>query len=253
MSKKQADNIVVIEGLNKWFDKLQVLVDVDFKLKKGEKAVICGPSGSGKSTFIRCINGLETFGTGTLTVNGIQMSADPSVVRQVQVQTGMLFQSFNLFPHLTILENCTLAPILVKKIAKEAAIETAVTHLKRVKIDDQADKYPIQLSGGQQQRAAIARALCMDPALMLFDEPTSALDPEMIAEVLDEILELSETGMSMICVTHEMSFAKKAADTIYFMADGRIIESAAADKFFVEAKSKRLKKFLEQISYNERA
>ena len=241
--------LVDIKSLDKWFGDNQVLKGIDLKVSLGQKIVICGPSGSGKSTLIRCINGIESFENGTISVDGIEMNDNPNTQHRIQQITGMLFQQFNLFPHLTILDNCTLAPIHVKGLQREEAETNAYQFLKRVGIQTQAHKYPIQLSGGQQQRAAIARSLCMHPKLMLFDEPTSALDPEMISEVLDVMIELAEGGMTMICVTHEMGFAKKIADQVYFMDNGQILERNNADLFFTHPKHPRLKTFLSQLMH----
>ncbi len=241
------DQLVCLTKVNKWFKDLHVLQNIDFNVTQGQKIVICGPSGSGKSTLIRTINGLEDFDKGSLQVFNLEINSSKKNLTYIRTHTGMLFQQFNLFPHMTILENCTLSPIWVKKLSKKAAIEIAMHYLTKVKIPEQANKYPVQLSGGQQQRAAIARSLCMEPKLMLFDEPTSALDPEMIREVLDEMISLAESGMTMVVVTHEMQFAKAVADRIYFMADGSFIESAAPDQFFNNPKSPRTKLFLKQI------
>src|SRR6201991_3914682 len=221
-----ADPIVSISGLNKWFGEFHVLRDIDLTVGRGERIVICGPSGSGKSTLIRCINALEEFQEGRIVVDDIELGPNLRKIDDVRREVGMVFQSFNLFPHLTILENCTLAPIWVRKMPKAQAEELAMTYLQRVKIPEQAAKYPGQLSGGQQQRVAIARALCMQPKVMLFDEPTSALDPEMVKEVLDTMIGLAEDGMTMLCVTHEMGFARSVADRVIFMAAGRIVEQA---------------------------
>ncbi len=242
--------LVDIKNLNKWFDDHHVLKNINLKVSNGQKIVICGPSGSGKSTLIRCVNGIESFDNGEITVDNLSMTDNPDDKNKIQRITGMLFQQFNLFPHMTILDNCTLAPIHVKHVNKKKAEELAHQYLSRVGISSQSNKYPIQLSGGQQQRAAIARTLCMEPKLILFDEPTSALDPEMIAEVLDVMTELAESGMSMICVTHEMGFAKKIADQVYFMDDGEILEHASANDFFDRPKHPRLKQFLSQVFHH---
>lgn len=245
--QQEDDHVIVIKELNKWYGDFHVLRSINLSVRKGEKIVICGPSGSGKSTMIRCINRLETFQRGSLTVNGIEMIDDVKNIGSIRRETGMVFQHFNLFPHLTILENLTLGPVWVKKTPKSVAEETAMKYLERVKIPEQADKYPGQLSGGQQQRVAIARSLCMNPKIMLFDEPTSALDPEMIKEVLDVMVELAEEGMTMLCVTHEMGFAKKVADRVIFMDKGEIVEQNTPDVFFDQPETDRLQLFLSQI------
>ena len=239
--------IIQIKALNKWFDDFHVLKDVDLTVAQGERIVICGPSGSGKSTLIRCINRLEEHQKGDLIVDGHALNEDLRNVEEVRREVGMVFQHFNLFPHLTILENCTLAPIWVKKMPRAEAEQTAMHFLTRVRIPDQAHKYPGELSGGQQQRVAIARSLCMAPKIMLFDEPTSALDPEMIKEVLDVMVELAQEGMTMLVVTHEMGFAREVADRVIFMDEGRIVEQAAPDKFFSAPEHPRAKEFLSQI------
>ena len=238
---------VAITGLSKWFGTFQALKDIDLTVKAGERVVICGPSGSGKSTLVRCINRLEVCQRGQIVVDGIDLSADLKNVEAVRRDVGMVFQQFNLFPHLTALGNCTLAPILVRGLARAEAEEQAMTYLTRVRIPDQANKYPSQLSGGQQQRVAIARSLCMNPKIMLFDEPTSALDPEMISEVLDVMVDLAKTGRTMICVTHEMGFARQVADRVIFMDGGEIVEQAKPEDFFKAPKSQRAKEFLGQI------
>jgi general L-amino acid transport system ATP-binding protein len=243
----ERSHAVEIAGLDKWFGKFQVLRGINLDVATRERIVICGPSGSGKSTLIRCINALETFERGRITVNSITLSNDTATIQKVRRDVGMVFQHFHLFPHLTILENCTLAPIHVRRMAKADADATARQFLERVHIIDQAEKYPGQLSGGQQQRAAIARALCMSPKVMLFDEPTSALDPEMVKEVLDTILELAADGMTMLCVTHEMGFARQVADRIVFMDGGEIIESAPPPAFFDAPQHARTRQFLSQI------
>jgi general L-amino acid transport system ATP-binding protein len=240
-------NIIELKNVNKWFDKFQVLKDVNLEVKPQEKIVICGPSGSGKSTLIRCINRLEEHQEGKIVVDGNEISEDTKNIESIRAEVGMVFQQFNLFPHLSILDNCTLAPICVKKLPKKKAEEIAMENLKRVQIDDQALKFPGQLSGGQQQRCALARALCMEPKIMLFDEPTSALDPEMIKEVLDAMVDLAKAGMTMIVVTHEMGFAKEVADNMIFMDEGRIVEKAKTKDFFENPKSDRTKLFLSQI------
>jgi general L-amino acid transport system ATP-binding protein len=241
------NNIVEIKNLNKWFGDFHVLKDIDLEVKKGEIIVICGPSGSGKSTLIRCINYLEEFQKGSIVVDGIEVCDDIKKIKALREDVAMVFQHFNLFPHLSILDNLTLAPIWVKNKPKKEAIVIAMQFLERVGIADQADKYPNQLSGGQQQRVAIARSLCKNPSIMLFDEPTSALDPEMVAEVLDVMVELAKEGRTMICVTHEMGFAKKVADRVIFMDEGQIVEENTPDKFFKNPESDRLKLFLDQI------
>jgi len=242
-----SDSIIQIQKVNKWFGDFQVLKEIDLEVKAKEKIVVCGPSGSGKSTLIRCINRLEEHQKGTIIVDGTEISEDTKNIEQVRAEVGMVFQQFNLFPHLSILDNCTLAPIWVKKMSKKDAEALATEHLERVQIIDQAEKFPGQLSGGQQQRAAIARALCMEPKIMLFDEPTSALDPEMIKEVLDVMVNLAKQGMTMIVVTHEMGFAKEVADQMIFMDEGMIVEKATTKDFFAKPKSERTKLFLSQI------
>ena len=246
-SRATEDVIITLDGVNKWYDKFHVLKDISFAVKGGERIVICGPSGSGKSTLIRCINKLEEHQTGRIVVNGIALDGNTRNVDEIRRDVGMVFQQFNLFPHLTILENCTLAPVWVLKKPKAEAEKTARALLDRVRIVDQCDKYPAQLSGGQQQRAAIARALCMHPKVMLFDEPTSALDPEMINEVLEVMVELADEGMTMLCVTHEMGFARQVADRVVFMDHGQIVEVEPPEEFFSRPKSERLKEFLGQI------
>jgi len=240
-------NIIELKNVNKWFDKFQVLKEINLEVKPKEKIVVCGPSGSGKSTLIRCINRLEEHQEGSIVVDGIEISENTKNIENIRAEVGMVFQQFNLFPHLSILDNCSLAPIWVKKLTKKQAEELAMDNLKRVQIEDQAAKFPGQLSGGQQQRAAIARALCMEPKIMLFDEPTSALDPEMIKEVLDVMVDLAKGGMTMIVVTHEMGFAKEVADNMIFMDEGRIVEKAKTNDFFENPKSDRTKLFLSQI------
>jgi len=240
-------NIIELKNVNKWFDKFQVLKEINLEVKPKEKIVVCGPSGSGKSTLIRCINRLEEHQEGSIVVDGKEISENTKNIENIRADVGMVFQQFNLFPHLSILDNCSLAPIWVKKLPKKQAEELAMENLKRVQIDDQATKFPGQLSGGQQQRAAIARALCMEPKIMLFDEPTSALDPEMIKEVLDVMVDLAKGGMTMIVVTHEMGFAKEVADNMIFMDEGRIVERAKTNDFFEKPKSERTKLFLSQI------
>jgi general L-amino acid transport system ATP-binding protein len=239
--------IVSITGLNKWYGDFHVLRDIDIDVGKGERIVICGPSGSGKSTLIRCINALEEFQEGKIVVDGIELGPNLRRVDEVRREVGMVFQSFNLFPHLTVLENCTLAPIWVRNIPKKDAEATAMKYLERVKIPHQANKFPGQMSGGQQQRVAIARALTMNPKVMLFDEPTSALDPEMVKEVLDTMVDLASEGMTMMVVTHEMGFAKEVADRVVFMDAGQIIEANTPANFFANPQHARTKLFLSQI------
>ncbi len=240
-------NIIELKNVNKWFDKFQVLKEINLEVKPKEKIVVCGPSGSGKSTLIRCINRLEEHQEGSIIVDGKEISENTKNIENIRAEVGMVFQQFNLFPHLSILDNCSLAPIWVKKLPKKQAEKLAMENLQRVQIEDQALKFPGQLSGGQQQRAAIARALCMEPKIMLFDEPTSALDPEMIKEVLDVMTDLAKDGMTMIVVTHEMGFAKEVADNMIFMDEGRIVEKAKTNDFFENPKSERTKLFLSQI------
>jgi ABC-type polar amino acid transport system ATPase subunit len=247
MSEIDKQPIIVLENVDKFFGPFQALKKVNLTVGKGEKVVICGPSGSGKSTLIRCINRLEEHNSGKIVVNGHELTDDVKDIDAVRREVGMVFQSFNLFPHLTIVENLMLAPKLVRKTSTEENRKTAMRFLERVKIPDQADKFPIQLSGGQQQRVAIARALCMNPEIMLFDEPTSALDPEMISEVLDVMIDLAKDGMTMICVTHEMGFARSVADNVVFMDQGEIVETGPPETFFDNPKSERTKLFLEQI------
>src|ERR671924_1751652 len=242
------NSIVNINKLNKWYGDFHVLRDINLGVAKGERIVICGPSGSGKSTLIRCINALEEFQEGEITVDGIELGPNLRRVDEVRREVGMVFQSFNLFPHLTVLENCTLAPIWVRNIPKKDAEATAMKFLERVKIPHQANKYPGQLSGGQQQRVAIARALTMNPKVMLFDEPTSALDPEMVKEVLDTMVDLAEEGMTMLVVTHEMGFAREVADRVVFMDAGQILEVATPDTFFSAPQHERTRFFLGHIS-----
>lgn len=245
--QETAAPIIEIERLNKWYGDFHVLRDIDLTVQKGERIVICGPSGSGKSTMIRCLNHLEEHQMGRITVDGITMTRDVKRIEQIRHRVGMVFQHFNLFPHLTVLENCCLAPMWVQKKSRREAEEIAMAYLERVKIAHQANKYPGQMSGGQQQRVAIARSLCMHPDVMLFDEPTSALDPEMVKEVLDVMVELAEEGMTMLCVTHEMGFARTVADRVIFMDEGQIIEEAPPEEFFSNPRSARAKTFLEQI------
>jgi len=242
-----SDKIIQVENVSKWFGDFQALKDVNLEVSLKEKIVVCGPSGSGKSTLIRCINRLEEHQQGKIVIDGIELSENTKNIEQVRADVGMVFQQFNLFPHLTILDNCALAPIWVKKLPKKQAEELALKQLEKVQILDQAKKFPGQLSGGQQQRAALARALCMEPKIMLFDEPTSALDPEMIKEVLDAMVALAKAGMTMIVVTHEMGFAKEVADEVIFMDEGMIVEKAETKEFFANPKSDRTKLFLSQI------
>jgi general L-amino acid transport system ATP-binding protein len=242
-----SDSIIKIQNVNKWFGDFQVLKDINLDVSAKQKIVVCGPSGSGKSTLIRCINRLEEHQKGTIIVDGIELSENTKNIEKIRAEVGMVFQQFNLFPHLSILDNCTLAPIWVKKMPKKNAEELAMKQLEQVQIVDQAKKFPGQLSGGQQQRSAIARALCMQPKIMLFDEPTSALDPEMIKEVLDAMVNLAKGGMTMIVVTHEMGFAKEVADEVIFMDEGMIVEKQSTKNFFANPKSDRTKLFLSQI------
>jgi len=241
------DKIIEMIEVNKWFGDFQVLKDINLTVSSKQKIVVCGPSGSGKSTLIRCINRLEEHQKGKIVVDGIELSENTKNIEQIRAEVGMVFQQFNLFPHLSIIDNCALAPIWVKKIPKKQAEESALKQLEKVQILDQARKFPGQLSGGQQQRAAIARALCMEPKIMLFDEPTSALDPEMIKEVLDAMVNLAKGGMTMIVVTHEMGFAKEVADEVIFMDEGMIVEKAPTKEFFANPKNDRTKLFLSQI------
>ena len=238
---------ILLDRVNKWFGALHVLRDVSLAVAPGERVVVCGPSGSGKSTMIRCVNGLERHDTGRILVDGAELSDDPRVRDRVRREVGMVFQTFNLFPHLTVLENCTLAPIWVRRIPRREAEALAMEYLRRVRISEQARKYPGQLSGGQQQRVAIARALCMKPKIMLFDEPTSALDPEMIREVLEVMEELARSGMTMVCVTHEMGFAREVADRLVFMDAGEIVEAGPPEALFTTPRTERLRRFLAQI------
>ena len=242
-----SDPIIQIKNMNKWFGDFQVLKDVNLEVEKNKKIVVCGPSGSGKSTLIRCINRLEEHQEGNIIVDGTELTEDTKNIEQIRAELGMVFQQFNLFPHLSILDNCTLAPIWVKKMPKKEAEELAMKQLAQVQIADKAQKFPGQLSGGQQQRVAIARSLAMNPKIMLFDEPTSALDPEMIKEVLDVMVNLAKQGMTMIVVTHEMGFAKEVADEVIFMDEGMIVEKAETKQFFANPKSDRTKLFLSQI------
>ena len=247
LSARTGGKIIEIEALNKWYDKFHALTDVDLTVAAGERIVICGPSGSGKSTLIRCINGLEKIQQGRIVVDGIDLTANAKNIDAVRQEVGMVFQQFNLFPHMTVLQNCMLAPMRSRGISSQEAEAMAMKYLTRVRIADQARKYPSQLSGGQQQRVAIARALCMTPKIMLFDEPTSALDPEMVKEVLDTMIGLAEDGMTMLCVTHEMGFARSVADRVIFMADGKIIEQASPEQFFSNPQNEKTRSFLGQI------
>ncbi len=249
VTKMRVSDEIAVEllGVNKWFGEFHVLRDINLTVRRGERIVICGPSGSGKSTMIRCINRLEEHQKGTICVDDIELTNDLKKIDEVRREVGMVFQHFNLFPHLTILENCTLAPIWVRKMPKKKAEEVAMHYLNRVKIPEQAHKYPGQLSGGQQQRVAIARSLCMSPKIMLFDEPTSALDPEMIKEVLDVMVGLAEEGMTMLCVTHEMGFARQVANRVIFMDAGQIVEQNEPEPFFTNPQHERTKLFLSQI------
>jgi general L-amino acid transport system ATP-binding protein len=247
MTVSSTEVAVDMSNVNKWYGDFHVLRDINLKVMKGERIVIAGPSGSGKSTMIRCINRLEEHQKGSIVVDGVELTNDLKKIDEVRREVGMVFQHFNLFPHLTILENCTLAPIWVRKLPKKQAEEIAMHFLKRVKIPEQANKYPGQLSGGQQQRVAIARSLCMNPKIMLFDEPTSALDPEMIKEVLDTMVGLAEEGMTMLCVTHEMGFARQVANRVIFMDQGQIVEQNSPAEFFDNPKHERTKLFLSQI------
>jgi ABC-type polar amino acid transport system ATPase subunit len=250
MSGNGEQPIIVLENVNKFFGDFQALVNVNLTVNKGERIVICGPSGSGKSTLIRCINRLEEHNSGRIIVDGNELTSDVRNIDAVRSEVGMVFQNFNLFPHMTVVKNLMLAPRLVRKANKKEARATAMRYLERVRIPEQADKYPLQLSGGQQQRVAIARALCMNPEIMLFDEPTSALDPEMINEVLDVMTDLVNDGMTMICVTHEMGFARSVADKIVFMDEGEIVEMNTPEEFFDHPKNDRTKEFLSQIIHH---
>jgi general L-amino acid transport system ATP-binding protein len=238
---------VEITGLYKWFDDFRVLADINLAVARGERIVICGPSGSGKSTLLRCINGLEPYQRGEIVVDGVMLTEDLKSIDEVRREVGMVFQQFNLFPHLTVLENCTLAPIHVRRMPRKQAVEVAMLYLERVRIPEQANKYPAQLSGGQQQRVAIARALCMSPKIMMFDEPTSALDPEMVKEVLDTMVELAMDGMTMLVVTHEMGFARQVASRMVFMDEGQIVEVNEPAAFFTNPRHERTRLFLGQI------
>jgi general L-amino acid transport system ATP-binding protein len=247
VERRAGEPIIELRHVDKWFGDFHVLKDINLEVKRGERVVVCGPSGSGKSTMIRCINRLEEHQQGQIIVAGIELNADLKNIEAIRREVGMVFQQFNLFPHLTVLQNLTLAPIWVRKMPKKEAEETARLYLERVRIPEQADKFPGQLSGGQQQRVAIARSLCMKPEIMLFDEPTSALDPEMIKEVLDVMIELARDGMTMVCVTHEMGFARTVADAMIFMDRGEIVERGPPTEFFANPKNDRTKLFLSQI------
>ncbi len=246
-TQKHEELVIELTGVNKWYGDFQALVDINMSVKRSERVVVCGPSGSGKSTMIRCINRLEVHQRGKIVVDSIELTDNLKNIEAIRSEVGMVFQSFNLFPHMSVIDNLILAPMLVRKMPKKNAEELAMQYLERVQIPEQAFKYPGQLSGGQQQRVAIARSLCMQPKIMLFDEPTSALDPEMIKEVLDVMIELAEDGMTMIVVTHEMGFAKTVADTMVFMDAGEIVETAAPDKFFTTPDNPRTQLFLSQI------
>ncbi len=239
--------VIQMQGVHKWFGQFHVLKDINLNVAQGERIVLCGPSGSGKSTTIRCLNRLEEHQQGRIVINGVELTNDLKQIEAIRSEVGMVFQHFNLFPHLTVLQNCTLAPMWVRKLPRRQAEEIAVHYLERVRIPEQADKFPGQLSGGQQQRVAIARALCMKPKIMLFDEPTSALDPEMVKEVLDTMVGLAESGMTMLCVTHEMGFARTVADRVIFMDKGEIVEEAEPETFFTNPVNERTKLFLSQI------
>ena len=250
MLGKQSEPIIQVDGMSAYFGDFQALKDVSLVVAKGERVVVCGPSGSGKSTLIRCINGLEAHQSGTVRVDGELMDGSKASLSSIRPKIGMVFQQFNLFPHLTVLENLMLGPMRARRLSKGEARELAVGYLERVRIPEQAEKHPRQLSGGQQQRVAIARSLCMEPKIMLFDEPTSALDPEMINEVLDVMTELAESGMTMICVTHEMGFARRVADNMVFMDNGQVVEMAPPGKFFENPESQRCQDFLQKILHH---
>ncbi|MCP9338344.1 amino acid ABC transporter ATP-binding protein [Stutzerimonas xanthomarina] len=246
-SQQAGEPVIQMQGVHKWFGQFHVLKDINLNVTQGERIVLCGPSGSGKSTTIRCLNRLEEHQQGRIDINGVELTSDLKQIEAIRSEVGMVFQHFNLFPHLTVLQNCTLAPMWVRKMPRRQAEEVAMHYLERVRIPEQADKFPGQLSGGQQQRVAIARALCMKPKIMLFDEPTSALDPEMVKEVLDTMVGLAESGMTMLCVTHEMGFARTVADRVIFMDKGEIVEEAEPETFFTKPKNERTKLFLSQI------
>ncbi|AWT11112.1 amino acid ABC transporter ATP-binding protein [Stutzerimonas frequens] len=242
-----SEPVIRMQGVHKWFGQFHVLKDINLSVRQGERIVLCGPSGSGKSTTIRCLNRLEEHQQGRIVINGVELTSDLKQIEAIRSEVGMVFQHFNLFPHLTVLQNCTLAPMWVRKLPRRQAEEIAMHYLERVRIPEQANKFPGQLSGGQQQRVAIARALCMKPKIMLFDEPTSALDPEMVKEVLDTMIGLAESGMTMLCVTHEMGFARTVADRVIFMDKGEIVEQAEPEVFFTNPVNDRTKLFLSQI------
>jgi general L-amino acid transport system ATP-binding protein len=245
--EQPGESVIQMQGVHKWFGQFHVLKDINLNVTQGERIVLCGPSGSGKSTTIRCLNRLEEHQQGRIVINGVELTNDLKQIEAIRSEVGMVFQHFNLFPHLTVLQNCTLAPMWVRKMPRRQAEEVAMHYLERVRIPEQADKFPGQLSGGQQQRVAIARALCMKPKIMLFDEPTSALDPEMVKEVLDTMVGLAESGMTMLCVTHEMGFARTVADRVIFMDKGEIVEEADPETFFTNPGNERTKLFLSQI------
>lgn len=246
-AEQSSEPVIRMQGVHKWFSQFHVLKDINLSVRQGERIVLCGPSGSGKSTTIRCLNRLEEHQQGRIVINGVELTSDLKQIEAIRSEVGMVFQHFNLFPHLTVLQNCTLAPIWVRKLPRRQAEEIAMHYLERVRIPEQANKFPGQLSGGQQQRVAIARALCMKPKIMLFDEPTSALDPEMVKEVLDTMVSLAESGMTMLCVTHEMGFARTVADRVIFMDKGEIVEQAEPEVFFTNPVNDRTKLFLSQI------
>jgi len=246
-AEQSSEPVIRMQGVHKWFGQFHVLKDINLSVRQGERIVLCGPSGSGKSTTIRCLNRLEEHQQGRIVINGVELTSDLKQIEAIRSEVGMVFQHFNLFPHLTVLQNCTLAPMWVRKLPRRQAEEIAMHYLERVRIPEQANKFPGQLSGGQQQRVAIARALCMKPKIMLFDEPTSALDPEMVKEVLDTMVSLAESGMTMLCVTHEMGFARTVADRVIFMDKGEIVEQAEPEVFFTSPVNDRTKLFLSQI------
>ncbi|WP_313450910.1 amino acid ABC transporter ATP-binding protein [Stutzerimonas kunmingensis] len=246
-AEQSSEPVIRMQGVHKWFGQFHVLKDINLSVRQGERIVLCGPSGSGKSTTIRCLNRLEEHQQGRIVINGVELTSDLKQIEAIRSEVGMVFQHFNLFPHLTVLQNCTLAPMWVRKLPRRQAEKIAMHYLERVRIPEQANKFPGQLSGGQQQRVAIARALCMKPKIMLFDEPTSALDPEMVKEVLDTMVSLAESGMTMLCVTHEMGFARTVADRVIFMDKGEIVEQAEPEVFFTNPVNDRTKLFLSQI------
>ena len=246
-AEQSSEPVIRMQGVHKWFGQFHVLKDINLSVRQGDRIVLCGPSGSGKSTTIRCLNRLEEHQQGRIVINGVELTSDLKQIEAIRSEVGMVFQHFNLFPHLTVLQNCTLAPMWVRKLPRRQAEEIAMHYLERVRIPEQANKFPGQLSGGQQQRVAIARALCMKPKIMLFDEPTSALDPEMVKEVLDTMVSLAESGMTMLCVTHEMGFARTVADRVIFMDKGEIVEQAEPEVFFTNPVNDRTKLFLSQI------